>query len=521
MKAAGSSGPTLNFQPATFNLQPDMPDIQPHLFVIFGATGDLTKRKLLPALYHLMQDQDIAQRCHVLGTARSEWSDEEFRATAQKALRENGFSEEELAQWCGRRLFYQGLGEDGQDFDALRDRIDQIERHYDLPGNRTFYLSLPPSAYGPTIDGLGAVGLNTSPGWTRVVIEKPFGHDLKSARALNERVHGHFDESQVYRIDHYLGKETVQNLLAFRFGNAIFESLWNRDRIDHVEITVAESLGVGGRAGYYDQSGHLRDMVQNHLTQLLSLVAMEPPAAMEADAIRQEKVKVLNAVERPDPEEDLVLGQYGAGTIDGEPVSSYREEADVPDDSDTETYAALRLRVNNWRWQGVPFYLRTGKRLPTKLTQIAVRFKSAPVSLFQMSRQPGRPEPDGERATPNELLITLQPNEGFDLRFEVKAPGTDGEITLESQHLSFSYENAFGPVPDAYETLLRDIVTGDQTLFVRADEVEASWALYGPLLEVDVPVHPYEAGSWGPYATDQILADWTSGDRRLAASAAS
>ncbi|MFB6249974.1 MAG: glucose-6-phosphate dehydrogenase [Salinibacter sp.] len=497
-----------------------MPKIEPHVFVIFGATGDLTKRKLLPALYHLMQEQDIAQRCHVLGTARSDWSDEDFRALAREALREKGFSEEALSQWCDRRLFYQGLGEDGQDYEALRERIDQIERRFDLPGNRAFYLSLPPSAYGPTIDGLGEVGLNTSPGWTRVVIEKPFGNDLESARALNERVHRHFDESQVYRIDHYLGKETVQNLLAFRFGNAIFESLWDRDRIDHVEITVSESLGVGGRAGYYDQSGHLRDMVQNHMTQLLSLVAMEPPAAMEADAIRQEKVKVLNAVEQPDPGEDLVLGQYGAGTVDGEAVSAYREEPGVPSGSDTETYAALRLHVNNWRWQGVPFYLRTGKRLPTKLTQVAVRFKSAPVSLFRPSRRPGLPEPDGERATPNELLITLQPNEGFDLRFEVKAPGTDG-ITLESQHLSFSYEDAFGPMPDAYETLLRDILEGDQTLFVRADEVEASWALYAPLLEADVPVHPYEAGSWGPYATDRILDDWTSGERVLEAAPSS
>lgn len=490
-----------------------MPKIEPHLFVIFGATGDLTKRKLLPALYHLMREQDIAQRCHVLGAARSEWSDEDFRTIAREALRENGYSEEALSEWCDRRLFYQGLGEDGQDFNALRDRIDQIERHYDLPGNRVFYLSLPPSVYGATIDGLGAAGLNTSLGWSRVVIEKPFGYDLESARALNERMHRHFDESQVYRIDHYLGKETVQNLLAFRFGNAIFESLWNRDRIDRVEITVSESLGVGGRAGYYDQSGHLRDMVQNHMTQLLTLVAMEPPAAMEADAIRQEKVKVLNAVEKPDPEEDLVLGQYGAGTIDGKAVSSYREESDVPDDSDTETYAALHLRVNNWRWQGVPFYLRTGKRLPTKLTQVAVRFKSAPVSLFQSSRQPGLPGTDGERATPNELLITLQPNEGFDLRFEVKAPGTDG-VTLETQHLSFSYEDAFGPMPDAYEALLRDILTGDQTLFVRADEVEASWALYAPLLEADVPVHPYEAGSWGPYATEHLLDHWASGERR-------
>jgi glucose-6-phosphate 1-dehydrogenase len=484
-----------------------MPEIQPHLFVIFGATGDLTRRKLAPALYRLMQHEDVARRCHVLGTARSDWSDADFRDTVRTALRDKGFSEKKLADWCDRRLFYQGLGPNGDDFEALRGRVDQIERHYDLPGNRVFYLSLPPSVYAPAIERLGEVGLNTSPGWTRAVVEKPFGHDRASARALNERVHTHFDESQIYRIDHYLGKETVQNLLAFRFGNAIFESLWNRDRIDSIEITVSESLGVGGRGGYYDQSGHLRDMVQNHLTQLLSLVAMEPPAAMEADAIRDEKVKVLGAVERPNPAEDLVLGQYAAGRVEGEPVPGYRDESDVPDDSETETFAALRLHVNNWRWQGVPFYLRTGKRLPTKLTQIAVRFKKAPVSLFQPSGPPRRSPPDERGATPNELLITLQPDEGFDLQFEVKAPGADanGDMTLETQHLSFSYDEAFGPMPDAYETLLRDIITGDQTLFVRSDEVEMSWSLYDPLLDANLPVHPYEAGTWGPDATAQLI----------------
>lgn len=491
-----------------------MSEIEPHVFVIFGATGDLTRRKLLPALYHLMQEEDGARRCHVVGAARSDWSDKDFRTMARESLREEGFSESELAAWCDRHLFYQGLGDEGQNFGALRDRIHQIEQRFDVPGNRAFYLALPPPAYGPTIEQLGNAGLNESPGWTRIVVEKPFGRDLESARALNEWVHAHFDESQIYRIDHYLGKETVQNLLAFRFGNAIFESLWNRDRVDRVEITVAEALGVGRRAGYYDQSGHLRDMVQNHLTQLLSLVAMEPPTAMEANAIRQEKVKVLNAVEQPDPEQDLVLGQYEAGTMDGAPVPAYRDEPDVSDDSRTETYAALRLHVNNWRWQGVPFYLRSGKRLPTKLTQIAVRFKSAPVSLFQPSGRPCRP--DKTKATPNDLLITLQPNEGFDLHFEVKAPGEnrDGTMNLETQQLSFSYEEAFGPVPDAYRTLLRDILTGDQTLFVRGDEVEASWALYSPLLEADLPRHSYEAGTWGPDAVDQLLSDWTSGEQR-------
>jgi glucose-6-phosphate 1-dehydrogenase len=492
-----------------------MPEIRPHLFVIFGATGDLTKRKLIPALYHLMQDADIAGRCVVLGAARSDWSDDRFRDEARTALLEDGYPEENVANWCTRNLYYQCLGAEGDDYKGLHDRVEQLECDCDLPGNRAFYLSLPPSVYGPAIEGLGEAGLGDSPGWTRVVVEKPFGYDLESARELNDHVHQYFDEEQVYRIDHYLGKETVQNLMAFRFGNAIFESLWNREHIERVEITVSESLGVGGRGAYYDQSGHVRDMVQNHLTQLLTLTAMEPPSSMSADAIRQEKVKVLNAVQQPDPGEDVVFGQYAAGTVDGEPVQSYRDEPDVPDDSDTETFAAVRLNVANWRWQGVPFYLRTGKRLPRKLTQIAVQFQGAPVSLFQEDGRPSIPQEADCEARSNELLITLQPDEGFDLRFEVKAPGenVNGTMNLETQQLSFSYEDAFGPVPDAYETLLRDIIVGDPTLFVRADEVEASWQLYAPLLDADPPVHPYEPGTWGPDAVDRLLPNWISGTR--------
>jgi len=492
-----------------------MPDIQPHLFVIFGATGDLAKRKLIPALYSLTQDREAARHCHVLGTARSDWSDEQFREAAREALREKGYAAEAVDAWCTRNLYYQCLGATGDDYSGLRDRIEQIESNRDLPGNRAFYLSLPPSIYGPAIEGLGEAGLNTGPGWTRVVIEKPFGYDLDSARDLNDLVHRYFDEEQVYRIDHYLGKETVQNLMAFRFGNALFESLWNREHIERVEITVSESLGVAGRGGYYDESGHVRDMIQNHLTQLLTLVAMEPPARMGADAIRDEKVKVLNATQQPNPETDVVFGQYEAGTADGEPVPGYRDESDVPDDSTTETFAAVRLNVTNWRWQGVPFYLRTGKRLPRKLTQIAVRFQGAPVSLFQTDGQPCVPQSADCEAPPNELLITLQPDEGFDLRFEVKAPGAgeNGTMELETEHLSFSYQDAFGPMPDAYETLIRDIIVGDPTLFVRADEVEASWQLYAPLLDADQPVHPYEAGTWGPEAVDRLLQTWTSGGR--------
>jgi glucose-6-phosphate 1-dehydrogenase len=497
-----------------------MAAIEPHLFVIFGATGDLTRRKLLPALYHLMQSEHVAENCYVLGTSRSDWSDDDFRAMARDALQGTGLSDDDLRTWCDRRLFFQCLGDSGTRFDALRTRVQQLERHFDLPGNRAFYLSLPPRVYGSTVEGLGDAGLHTSTGWTRVVIEKPFGNDLASAQALNATVHEHFREEQVYRIDHYLGKETVQNLLVFRFGNALFESLWNRDRVERVEITVGEDLGVGGRGTYYDASGHLRDMIQNHATQLLTLAAMEPPSSMRADAIRDEKVKVLRAMEPIDPEADVVLGQYDQGAIDGAPVPAYRDEHDVPDDSDTETFAALRLRVNNWRWQGVPFYLRAGKRLPEKLTQIAVRFRRAPVALFQPDGDPCAPNTTDCEADPNELLITLQPNEGFDLRFEVKAPGAgmNGGMELDTQQLSFAYEDAFGSMPDAYETLLRDVITGDQTLFVRSDEVEASWRLYAPVLNADLPVHRYTAGTWGPEAVDRLLPRWTGGSEHAPSS---
>ena len=469
-----------------------MPTIDRHLFVIFGATGDLTRRKLIPALYHVMQQDEVASNCYILGVARSGWSDDRFRSEAREALQQH-FETDALDQWCDNHLFYQSIGPDSDRYGDLKDRIHALETAHDLPGNRVFYLSLPPPTYGPTTEALGEEGLNESDGWTRLVIEKPFGHDLDSAHELNALVHQHFDETQVYRIDHYLGKETVQNLLAFRFGNALFEAVWNRDRIEQVEITVAESLGVEGRAGYYDDAGHLRDMVQNHLTQLFTLVAMEPPATFDADAIRDEKVKVLRATRPLDPARAL-LGQYTAGTHAGDEVLGYREEEGVPEDSATETFAQLPVYIDNWRWQGVPFILRSGKRLPQKLTQIAVRFECAPVSLFENAGA----EAPSCNVSQNELIITLQPNEGFDLRFEVKKPGES--IRLETQKLSFRYEEAFGPVPDAYETLIRDIIQGDQTLFVRSDEVEASWALYAPLLAAERSPAPYPAGAWGPKA---------------------
>ncbi|MDX1577157.1 MAG: glucose-6-phosphate dehydrogenase, partial [Gemmatimonadota bacterium] len=338
-------------------------------------------------------------------------------------------------------------------------------------------------------------GLNRSSGWTRLVVEKPFGRDLDSARELNRLIHAHFDEGQVYRIDHYLGKETVQNLLVFRFANPIFESLWSRDRVECVQITVSEDLGIGSRAGYYDRAGALRDMVQNHVAQLLALVGMEVPAGFEADPVRYEKIKLLGAIREIGPD-DVVFGQYARGTVDGEAVPGYLEEAGVDPESDTETFVALRLAFDTWRWQGVPIYVRTGKRLPRRLTQIAVTFQAPPVCLFESMGMCETP--------PNVLFLTLQPDEGFALLVDVKVPGEP--FRLATLPLDFFYKQVFGPIPDAYQTLLLDVLTGDQTLFVHADEAEASWELFEPLLEADRNVHLYRAGTWGPDAADELLA---------------
>lgn len=465
------------------------PYAEPHLFVIPGATGDLTERKLLPAYYNLAKSGSLRGRSIVLGVARNrDVDDAGFRDWARQALVTNGFAAGEVERWCADHLFFETIGDETpEDYRRIADRIESLEKEYQLSGNRVFYLAIPPAAFAPTIAGFGDVGLNTSAGWTRLVIEKPFGRDLESARELNRVVHRYFDESQVYRIDHYLGKETVQNLLVFRFANPIFESLWNRDRIESVHITVAEAEGIGDRAGYYDRAGALRDMVQNHLTQLLTLVAMEVPGEFNADAIRFEKVKVLRSVSPISPD-DVVFGQYAAGRDDGASAPGYRDEQGVDPESTTPTYVGLRLYISNWRWQGVPFHLRTGKRLPNRLTRITVNFRRAPVSLFQ-------PFP-ACNVSRNVLDITLQPDEGFALSFEVKTPGEP--LELATRHLDFHYAEAFQPLADAYETLLLDVLTGDQTLFVHADEVEASWSLYTPLLDGDHPIRPYAAGTWGP-----------------------
>ncbi|MBI2815958.1 MAG: glucose-6-phosphate dehydrogenase [Acidobacteria bacterium] len=469
--------------------------VDPCIFVILGASGDLTRRKLLPALLRLNAKGMAPDKLIVLGTARTaDFDDAAFRADARRSLQSAGMSSEEMSHWCDECLHFLQMSKgDSDDYRRLATCIEQLEREHGTPANRAFYLALPPRAFPSAIEGLGEAGLNRSSGWTRLVIEKPFGRDLKSAQELNALVHRYYNEAQVYRIDHYLGKETVQNLLVFRFANPIFETIWNRDRVESVQITVAETVGIEGRAGYYEESGVLRDMVQNHLTQLLAVVAMEVPSAFKANAIRNEKMKVLDSISPIHPN-DAVFGQYIEGMVDGIPVPAYRQEPKVRPDSQTATYAALRLEIANWRWQGVPFLLRTGKRLAKRITQIAVSFRCPPVALF-------RPNPCPE-IQPNVLVITIQPDEGFDLSFEVKVPG---DMRLQRQSLDFRYGEVFSDIPEAYETLLLDIVTGDQTLFVRADLVETSWHLYSHLLENPPGLHLYTSGTWGPSAADALI----------------
>jgi glucose-6-phosphate 1-dehydrogenase len=484
---------------------------EPCTMVIFGATGDLTSRKLVPALYNLSRERRIPAGFNVVGFARRDWSDDFFRQEILAGV--NQFSRSGPAESAIWQSFAEGVSyvqanfDQPQGYHMLRERLDELDEQRGSGGNRVFYLATPPESYSVIIDQLGAVGLNHSPngGWTRIIIEKPFGHDLVSARALNRSVLDVFDESQVYRIDHYLGKETVQNILVFRFANGMFEPLWNRNFIDHVQITVAESIGVQDRGGYYDHSGAMRDMIQNHLMQLLSLTAMEPPVAYDADAVRDEKVKVLRAI-RPIVPEDVAMytarGQYGAGSVGGKAERAYRAEKGVAPDSQTETYVALKLFIDNWRWGGVPFYLRSGKCLPKRASEIAVQFKSAPHALF-----PNTPVSDIEQ---NVLAMKIQPDEGITLKFNSKVPGQGGQIRPVT--MDFRYGSSFGvSSPEAYERLLLDCLLGDGTLFTRRDEVEASWSLITPIHEgwdagppLDFP--NYEAGTWGPPRADALLA---------------
>lgn len=475
----------------------EMTEIDRHLMIVLGGTGDLMHRKILPAMRRLTEEGALREKTVILASGRrTSFDDDSYRQWAHEALEEAGLPPNAKdSGWCERCLHYQSVGEHtAEDFKRLKQRIEELEEEHDLPGNRIFYLATPPGAFIETIERLGEVGLNEGPGWTRVVIEKPFGHDLDSAVELNRRIHVHFSEEQIYRIDHYLGKETVQNLLTFRFANTLFDSVWNRDRIGSVEITVCEDIGVGDRAEFYDSVGALRDMVQNHLTQLLTLAAMEHPSAFEADPVRDEKVKVLRSLAPLDPSQ-VVFGQYMAGETDGEAVPGYLDEEGVAEGSTTETFVALRTYVQNWRWQGVPFVLRTGKRMPKKLTQIIINFRCPALAIFQQHAH--------ATVHANSLVMTLQPNEGFDLRFEVKMP--HDPLRLQTQSLSFSYDEAFANLPDAYETLLVDIAQGDQTLFVRADEVEAAWRLYTPLLQQPPQVYRYPAGSAGPEQAERLL----------------
>jgi glucose-6-phosphate 1-dehydrogenase len=453
--------------------------VDPHLFVIFGGTGDLARRKLIPALYELLVDKKLTDQVSILGVGRKALSDEEYRALVRGSLVAAGIDADEADRWCGNMLHYQSVGND-DGYAELVKRVDELDDLHSLDGNRILYLALSPSAAEQAIPQIGSSGLAASAGFSRVVVEKPFGHDLASAQHLNDVVHEWFDEGDVYRIDHYLAKETVRNLLVFRFANALFERTWNRDHIESVEITVAEEHGAEGREGYYDEAGAVRDMVQNHLTQVLTVVAMEPPVDMAPDSIRSEKVKVLASMAPIDPEE-VVFGQYTAsGDIPG-----YRELEGIPDDSTTPTYIAMRIAIDNWRWQSVPFFLRTGKRMPTRTTRVFVRYRQPPVCLFHE-------DCPGHR---NLLLMTLQPDEGFDLYFDVKVPGD--EIAIQRIPLSVRYEDHLGALTSDYSTLLHDLMEGDQTLFVRSDEVEASWGRYAEMLD-NATVDPYPAGTWGP-----------------------
>jgi glucose-6-phosphate 1-dehydrogenase len=480
---------------------------EPCTVVIFGATGDLTHRKLVPALYNLQRERLLPPGFNVVGFARRDWTDEYFRESLEKDGRQysrSGLDDSLWGSFAGEIAYLPSSFDDPAGYERLAGRLAQLDEQRGASGNRLFYLATPPESYPTIIQQLGAAGLARSPrgGWVRIIIEKPFGRDLASARALNAEVHKVFDEAQVYRIDHYLGKETVQNILVFRFSNGIFEPIWNRSYVDHVQITVAETVGVEGRGGYYERAGALRDMVQNHLMQLLTLTAMEPPVGYRADAVRDEKVKVLRAI-RPltSVMDETARGQYGPGTVNGQAVPGYREESGVASDSRTETYVALRFFVDNWRWAGVPFLLRTGKRMAKRASEIAIQFRQAPHLLFDSG-----PLNDIE---PNVLAVKVQPDEGITLRFDSKVPGQANQIRPVT--MDFRYNASFGvESPEAYERLLLDAMLGDSTLFTRSDEVETSWSLITPIHQAwDAAPAPefanYEAGSWGPKTADALL----------------
>ena len=489
---------------------------QPCAIVIFGATGDLTHRKLTPALYNLAADGELPAGVEIVGFARRPKSDDEFRRNLEEATRK--FSRQPVRDEIWKTFaqsisYHQSEFDDESGYKSLAERLDEIDKNYGTRGNRLFYFAAAPDQFEPILKHLKAVGLNeTCEGsWARIIVEKPFGTDLASARELNRIIRNSFTEEQTYRIDHFLGKETAQNILVLRFANAIFAPLWNTHYVDHVQITAAETLGVGTRAGFYERAGALRDMVQNHLLQLLCLVAMEPPTDLAPDSIRDEKVKVVRSLRRWSRNEiaaNVVRGQYTKGAIHGEPVVGYRQEQNVNPDSQTETFVALRLFIDSWRWADVPVYLRVGKRLPKSATDISIHFKKAPAVLFNK-----------DLSDLNVLVIRIQPDEGISLRIHAKVPGTS--FRIEPVKMDFHYGTSFGkPSPEAYERLLLDAMIGDATLFARSDEVEEAWAFIDPIEEAwhakDAPeLFFYPAGSWGPEAADNLLAREGRAWRRL------
>jgi glucose-6-phosphate 1-dehydrogenase len=488
---------------------------EPCTMVICGATGDLTRRKLAPAIYNLVLAGHLPPEFTVVGFARRPMASAEFHAHLREGIdqfsRNRPASESVWSAFTGGVEYQQGDMDDPAAYAALAQRLDRIDRDRGTAGNRLFYLAVQPSLIPMVVNRLGLAGLagrsvRTSgrQGWTRVVVEKPFGSDAESARTLNRQIRGVFEEEQIFRIDHYLGKETVQNLSVFRFGNGLFEPIWNRRYIDSVQITVAETVGVEGRGEFYDQTGALRDIVQNHVLQLLAVFAMEPPVEFAPNDLRDEKLKVLRAV-RPMSSDDVaantVRGQYVAGWVEGEKVDAYRDDPEVAPDSDTETYVGLKLGIDSWRWAGVPFYIRTGKALGSRVTEIAVQFRRAPLALFGRA---GAPDID-----PNVLAIRVQPDEGILLRFGAKVPGPG--LNIRGVNMDFRYGSSFAvDSPDAYETLLLDCMNGDSTLFTRDDEVERAWEILDPIVATwqaggGGPLHSYAAGSWGPPAADELL----------------
>ncbi len=484
----------------------------PCIVVIFGASGDLTKRKLLPALYHLDQSGLLPQEFAVVGVARRPL-ESTFAPDMKEGILSGGgvdAGDPKLAPFVDRIQYHAMNFDDSAGYDALNKKLGELDQKFKTGGNRLFYLAVAPEYFSDIIKFLGEHEMNKpkpatgeKQSWVRVVIEKPFGHDLESARALSDEVNKVFHEDQIFRIDHYLGKETVQNILVFRFANGIFENVWNRNYIDHVEITAAESIGIEGRGPFYEQAGALRDVVQNHVMELLSFVAMEPPVSFDAAAVRAEKVKVWKAIQPIHPS-DTVRGQYGPGKVDGQQVPGYRQEDRVNPRSQTETYAALRLEIENWRWAGVPFYLRAGKRLTKRVTEITIQFKQPPLLLFK--------DPEGKGAEsiqPNIISMRIQPDEGISLSFSAKIPGPNMDIG--SVNMDFSYASTFGKSSaNGYERLLLDAMLGDGTLFEHRDGVEATWALMTPILQSwaanpirDFPNYP--AGTWGPATSDALL----------------